>query len=169
MTGYFPPNGGFINAATQCEVCGRMGELSIFSMGGRGGARAAVPCADPTCPGRSWTVGRYGVPSLEGELQTILLSATPAELRVLGDLAARVSTVAGELERAGTPTGRALADWIRANEANFTAGSAAVALIALLCQLLMAANSGDNTTVDVDIDVTKIVVRDDGKVVIRED
>lgn len=59
----------------------------------------------------------------------------------------------------------AVADGIRVNQANFTAASTLLAAIALLCQVLMSA--GDTTNVD--IDVHKIVVRDDGQVVLQQD
>lgn len=160
-------------AATQCEVCGRLGQLEIFHMSGSGdGVRVAVPCADRSCPGRMWTVGRYGVPRVEGALQTVLITASPAELQLLGDLAARgrrgdldIESVVDELQRAGTPTTTALAEWVRANQANFTAASTLLALLALLCQIFVS--SGGDTT-NVDIDVTRIVVRDDGEVVLRQ-
>lgn len=165
---------GAIKAATQCEVCGRLGHLELFHISGSGqGIRAAVPCIESTCAGRMWTIGRYGVPSLEGTLQTVLLHATPDELRILGELATRgregeldTAAVVTALERTGTPGAQALAAWVKANESHFTAAGTLLALVALLCQLLTA--TGDDNTTNVNIDVDKIIVRDDGHVTLRD-
>lgn len=160
-----------VKAATQCETCGRYDELEFYHSGPTP-IRLGTDCA--ACGGRAMTIGYWGNVPGDPEFNTVLRIATQEDLRRIaealevlrGDRGATVEEVAQAVEAVGTDLAYRVAAWVRENGGWFQVAVGTSAIAGLVVALIMLVQAASDDPEGPDVKIEKIVIRDDGQLVL---